>query len=326
MYFDFEDYHPSIEPVGRALTPLEMVLLTIIFHLLMVILILVSPKWLPRFLPGFLQTRPAPPIVLQQPREQPRFVFVQPRVERPAPRPPERAEPSDLDRRAAAPERSPKPTNDLPFSRGNSPNRVDEAQRQAMIARGRGPQPEPAAGSPAETPPQPNPADAPKVADSQSSLQLPSARPSTSGASGKSSTSGGSLGDALRNLQRYTQGEAFDNQGGTGGQFGPEIQFDTKGVEFGPWIRRFIAQVKRNWFIPYAAMSNKGHVVVTFNVHKDGSITDLSVVGPCPIDAFNNAAVGALAGSNPTQPLPPEYPADKAFFTVTFFYNETPPR
>src|SRR6185295_16292318 len=197
--------------------------------------------------------------------------------------------------------------------------------RQAMIARGRGPQPEPAAGSPAETP-EPNPADAPKVADSQSSLQLPSARPSTSGASGKSSTSGGSLGDALRNLQRYTQGEAFDNQGGTGGQFGPEIQFDTKGVEFGPWIRRFIAQVKRNWLIPYAAMSMKGNVVIQFNVHKDGSITDLQVVGASPIDAFNNAAFGALSGSNPTQPLPPEYPDSKAFFTITFFYNETPPR
>ena len=38
------------------------------------------------------------------------------------------------------------------------------------------------------------------------------------------------------------------------------------------------------------------------------------------------AVFGALSGSNPTQPLPPEYPADKAFFTVTFFYNETPPR
>src|SRR5207245_1172569 len=83
---------------------------------------------------------------------------------------------------------------------------------------------------------------------------------------------------------------------------GPEIQFDTKGVEFGPWIRRFIAQVKRNWFIPYAAMSMKGHVVITFNVHKDGAITDLSVVGPCPVDAFNNAAFGALSSSNPTQP------------------------
>ena len=95
------------------------------------------------------------------------------------------------------------------------------------------------------------------------------------------------------------RGESFENQGGGGGQFGPEIQFDTKGVEFGPWIRRFIAQVKRNWIIPYAAMSMKGHVVITFNVHKDGSITDLSVAGPCPIDAFNSAAFGALSASNP---------------------------
>ena len=83
--------------------------------------------------------------------------------------------------------------------------------------------------------------------------------------------------------------------------------------------------MKRNWFIPYAAMSNKGHVVVTFNVHKDGSITDISVVGPSQIDPFNSAAFGALSGSNPTVPLPPEYPSERAFFTVTFFYNETPP-
>jgi TonB family protein len=159
-----------------------------------------------------------------------------------------------------------------------------------------------------------------------SPLTIPQARPQTpqNGATGRSATPGGSLGDALRNLQRYTQNESFDNQSGGGGQFGPEIQFDTKGVEFGPWIRRFVAQVKRNWFIPYAAMSMKGHVVITFNVHKDGSITDLNVVGPCPIDAFNSAAFGALSASNPTQALPPEYPSDKAFFTVTFFYNESP--
>jgi TonB family protein len=322
MYFDFEDYHPSIEPVGRALTGLEMVLLTIIFHLLTVILILVSPKWLPQILPKFLQTVPPPVVVQGPPRENPRFVFVQPRVERPAMKPPPRAEASDLDREARAPKQAERPTNPLPYSRGNSPERIEELQRQA--ARGRGPDPDPAAGRPTEnTPPQATP----DVAQSQSSLQLPSARPPApqNGANGRSATSGGSLGDALRNLQRYTQGEVFDNRGGGGGQFGPEIQFDTKGVEFGPWIRRFIAQVKRNWFIPYAAMSMKGHVVIQFNVHKDGSITDLAVVGPSPVDAFNNAAFGALSGSNPTQPLPPEYPDSKAFFTVTFFYNETPP-
>jgi TonB family protein len=259
------------------------------------------------------------------PKEDMTFVFVQPRLERPVRKPPERAAPSDLDRTAQSRARAPKPDNPLPFNRGNSPERVDTEAQRREAARGRGPEPDPAAGQPAT---QPQQAEATKLPESQSAMQFPSNRtPSPqNGTNGRSPTAGGSLGDALRNLQRYTQGEAFENQSGGGGQFGPEIQFDTKGVEFGPWIRRFIAQVKRNWFIPYAAMSMRGHVVITFNVHKDGSISDLTVVGPCPVDAFNNAAFGALAGSNPTQPLPPEYPSEKAFFTVTFFYNEVPPR
>ena len=71
-------------------------------------------------------------------------------------------------------------------------------------------------------------------------------------------------------------------------------------------------------------MMLKGHVVITFNVHKSGAITDLTIVQPSNVDAFNNAAYGALVSSNPTVPLPPEYPSEQAFFTVTFFYNEDP--
>jgi len=126
------------------------------------------------------------------------------------------------------------------------------------------------------------------------------------------------VGDALRNLELY-------RQQGDSGQFGPSIQFDTNGVEFGPWISRFVAQVKRNWLIPSQAMSMRGHVVVTFNVHKDGSITDIVVRAPSAVDAFDSAAQGAISGTNRTQPLPPQYPAEKAFFTVTFYYNEAPP-
>ena len=48
--------------------------------------------------------------------------------------------------------------------------------------------------------------------------------------------------------------------------------------------------------------------------------------GPRTIDAFNDSANAAITLSNPTQPLPPEYPTEKAFFTVTFYYNEVPPR
>ena len=317
MYLDFEDYRPDIQPIGRAISWREGILISIIVHLLMVIALILAP----RYFPGLTTARVR--LVVPEPKqEQTRFVFVQPRIDRPALRPPDRGELSDKDRIARAPERAPKPADALPFSRGNTPERVETPD--SLTARGRGPDPDPAAGRPTEEQRQ---ADASqKLPESQSALQLPDLRAPQNGARGRATTPGGGLGEALKNLQRFVQRENFDNPQGGGGQFGPDIQFDTKGVEFGPWIRRFIAQVKRNWLIPYAAMSLTGHVVITFNVHKDGSLTDLNVVGPCPIDAFNNAAFGALKASNPTEPLPPEYPSEKAFFTVTFFYNEQPSR
>lgn len=120
----------------------------------------------------------------------------------------------------------------------------------------------------------------------------------------------GSLGDTLQRLQASAS-------------LSPEIRFDTRGAEFGPWIRRFVVQIKRNWFVPYGAMSLSGHVVVTVNVHKDGAITDATVAGPSHIEDLDRAALGAV--SNPTLPLPAGYPDEKALFTITFFYNEAPP-
>ena len=109
------------------------------------------------------------------------------------------------------------------------------------------------------------------------------------------------------------------------GQFGPEITFDTRGIEFGPWIRSFTAEVKRRWFIPEEARVAKGHVVVTFNVQKNGAITDVAIATPSAVDAFNKTARAAISASNPVAPLPSAYPADRAFFTVTFYFNERPP-
>lgn len=314
MYFDFDDYRPDTPRVVTAISWREGVLLSVIFHLLIVITLILSPK-----LFTMSDAARARAIALAEQRAQDRaqFVFVQPRLDTEAPKPPDRADSSDKDRIARAPEQAPKPENESPFARGNTPEKVQEEPTPA--ARGEGPTPDPAAGQQAQNAPAPPPL------DSASALQLPTPPPQNTpnGANGRAAASGGSLGEALRNLQRYVQ--MYDNQEGGVGQYGPEIQFDSRGVEFGPWIRRFVAQVKRNWFVPYSVMSNTGHVVIQFNVHRDGAITDLAIVGPCPIPAFNSAAYGALASSNPTQQLPAAYPADKAFFTVTFFYNESPP-
>jgi outer membrane biosynthesis protein TonB len=317
MYLDFEDYRPEFTPVGHAISTREGVLIAFILHLLAIIGILVAPK----FLPDTVSAARARAIALAQQRlaQAPRFVFVQPRVDTRALRPPMRSDLSDQDRQARTPEKALKPTNPLPYSRGNTPERVDvPREQQERRPREAQPQNPAAAAQPAQQQAQ---ADAPKLPDLPNRMQVPALPPRQAAAA--PSPGGRIMQDAIEHFERHIPRQ-YDNPGGGGTQIGP-LQFDTKGVEFGPWVRRFVAQIRRNWNIPEAAYFSKGHVVITFYVHKDGALTDINVVGPCDIDSFNTAAFGALSWSNPTEPLPPQYPADKAFFTVTFFYNEQPP-
>jgi TonB family protein len=305
MYFDFDDRYRDIEPVGSAINRRDGVAVSIFVHAALVALLL--------FLPQLLPQRSPDETVMQQPQprdeNQPTFVFVQPKVDLPALRQPERVEMSDVDRSARTPDKMPEMTNPLPAAKGNSTERAEATPEEKM--RGEGPAPTPAPPAPpVETPPAADPRTDPQMAMMQRPQQQPPA--------------GGSLGEALKNLQKYVQNDSFNNQKGQAQEFGP-LQFDTKGVEFGPWIRRFISQVRRNWFVPMAAQTMRGRVVITFNVHRNGALTDVTVVRPSEIESFNISAVNALLASNPTTPLPPEYPENKAFFTVTFYYNENPP-
>ena len=318
MYFDFEENRPDTPTIASPLSMREGVLLSIVIHLLFVISLLVMPE-LP-FMKALEQQRVEAREqerlkALQEARENARFVFVQPKVDIRAPKPPDVAELSDIDRRARTVERAPNPTNPLPFSRGNSPERIES------LAPTR-PNPQPSA--PEEPSPQPS------GEPSRQGMALPESmtaiEPRATENGRQSQVQGPSvIADAIRNVQKYVEKEGFQNlRGGANQDLNQSIQFDTKGVEFGPWIRRFVAQIRRNWFVPQAAMTLRGHVVITFYVHKDGRLTDLQIIRPSGVDGFNNSAFGALASSNPTYPLPPEYPDDRAFFTVTFYFNETP--
>jgi TonB family protein len=360
MYIDFEDHRPEPPTIDSAMSRREAVMLSVFLHAAVVALLLFGPR-LP-FVEQYLaqqaalqqqeQQRMQELAMQQQQQQRPRFVFVQPKVDMKAARPKDNASLADQDRVAQTTQRAPNATNSQPFSRGNSLEFV-EKQTQKDLARGRGPAPEPSdstrelqaqqARMAQPTPPQnqltpaaqtPATTDGVNVRDGQSGLLArgdtgivanPQARNAPASATSATRPPGGSLGQALRNLEKYVQNEAFNNPNGGNSPFGPYIQFDTKGVEFGPWIRRFVAQIKRNWLIPEAAMVMKGHVVISFNVHKDGRITDITIKQPSGIDAFDRAAANSLQWSNPTTQLPPEYPSPSAFFTVTFYYNEQPP-
>jgi TonB family protein len=314
MYFNFDDDRPDIPRITQPISRREVVLLTINIHALVVIAILLGPKipWVRDAIERQQQELAEKAREeLERQRNQARFVFVQPRVDMTAPTPPPRAELSDLDRQARTFERPDRPTNPLPFSRGNSSERM-EAEALSKGTPSPAPPPAPNGHAESSTPPAPVP-EAPTLPESP--------RPNDT-----RGPAVGVIADAIRNVRKYAQQENFGNmRGGQDQNLGESIQFDTKGVEFGPWLARFVAQVRSNWMIPQAAMSMRGHVVITFFVHKDGRITDVTVAKPSSVDAFTLSARNAILTSNPTVPLPPEYPDSKAFFTVTFYFNEQPP-
>ena len=199
MYFDFDDYRPDITPVGSAISIREGVLLSIIVHMAAVILILVAPQ----FLPDSARRPLALPEEEPPPAERPRFVFVQPRVDTPAPKPPNRADLSDVDRLARAPERAPEPTNPLPFSRGNSRDMVERVV----------PDPGP--------PPAPDPAESQRAEQNGQDARLPDAATAPQVARNTPGStaprfSGSGLSESLRNLQRTIEREQWDNQRGGG--------------------------------------------------------------------------------------------------------------
>jgi TonB family protein len=299
MYLDFEDYRPETPRVLSPISVREGVLISIIVHLALVLAYVLLPKDL---------FRSADTVVPVQHSQEPlRFVEVVPLKDKSL-APLLRADQSDLDRRAATREQAPKPDNTMPFSRGNTPELVEG-----------GPKTPPSPPAPTPAPPSPPaPPSTASLPDTASMLPAPAPAPVVPRSASRS------LADSLHNLEQYLKNENYDNLKGGNSEQSADIQFDSMGVDFGPWLRRFKNQVERNWIVPTAAMTYRGRVVIQFNVLRNGTITDLNVVQPAGYPALTSSALSALKLSNPTANLPPEYPAEKVFFTVTFHYNEDP--
>jgi TonB family protein len=289
MYFDLQDDHPETPRVPPALTRLERVLLSVVAYLLILVTYLVVPD-------SFWAAPPArslPP----QADQTVRFVRIEPLVDRTA-RPKELAPNADLDRRSATRERAPKPENTAPLSRGNTPEKVEGGPQETVK------------GADAQTPAPPSNSTTPAPVTAKGSPEVPiiDARPS-----------GGIVGNALRNL-RYIPDQTLDNPQGGATDSGADIQFDSKGVDFGSWLRRFRAQVYHNWLIPTVASVIPGQVMIQLSIHRDGRITDLQIVRSSGNGALDTAAFNALKLSNPTVPQPAAFPDEVAPFLVTFHY------
>ena len=341
MYFDFEDRRYDTPTIESAMSWRERSLLALFVHLLAAVLVLVVPRL--EFVQDAAERRAErlaemveeqQLALLQERQDAPDFIFVQPLVDIPAPEPPPQASLSDIDRVAQAPSEAEDPINDLPNADGNSPDFVEAEDPSGGLElaaeSGESPEPvevtgaEPVDGVDGGTPDPPEPELKTTPGDGGGLANQFLADRGEASRETPLTERTGFLNQALRGLKGVAHVDTFRNLQGRTDQYGSDIQFDTKGVDFGSWIRRFRALIYSKWRLPYAIWSMSGHVVLTFNIHRDGTMTDLTVLEPSAVNGFTNSAHNALFQSNPTPALPEEYPDDTVFFTVTFYFNERP--
>jgi len=108
-----------------------------------------------------------------------------------------------------------------------------------------------------------------------------------------------------------------------------EILSDTKGVDFGPYLRRVLHDVRLNWYnlIPEVARSpqmKKGKVSIEFAVLKDGSVAGMKLREPSGDLSLDRAAWGGIIASNPFPLLPSEFNGQYLHLVFRFYYNPDP--
>jgi TonB family protein len=106
-----------------------------------------------------------------------------------------------------------------------------------------------------------------------------------------------------------------------GAVISPTLEFKTHGVDFKPWVRGFVAQLRRNLTRPSSSMKEKAQVVIVFDVDRQGGLSQIQIVEKSSDVALDEAAMHALRASNPTMPLPAGYPKDVVRITASVSYS-----
>jgi len=105
-----------------------------------------------------------------------------------------------------------------------------------------------------------------------------------------------------------------------------EVLSDTQGVDFGPYLSRVLQAVRMNWYniIPEEArppLMKKGKVAIQFVILPDGKIAGMKLDSPSGDVALDRAAWGGITASVPFAPLPSEFHGPYLALRFRFYYN-----
>jgi len=104
---------------------------------------------------------------------------------------------------------------------------------------------------------------------------------------------------------------------------GVDILNDTQGVDFGPYLKEILVNIKNNWYhlIPEIAEMKKGKLAIEFAITKDGKVADMRLVASADDTILDRAAWGSITASNPFSPLPDEFKGAYLALRMRFYYN-----
>ena len=145
-------------------------------------------------------------------------------------------------------------------------------------------------------------------------------------------------GDMIRQAAQQAahnrdSGDYAPNGPGGGGQgmgAGVQVLSDTQGVDFGPYIRRILQDIKRNWIplIPEEArppLNKQGETLIRFTINSDGTIAAMHLDGSSQDMAIDRACWGGITGVGQFPPLPANFHGPNLELRVDFFTNKPIP-
>ena len=179
-------------------------------------------------------------------------------------------------------------------------------------------------------PPVPQPlAPLPTAPKSAPSVEAPMPSAPRSNIAQNSQSAGDAIRDATRGAMRG--GGGIPSAPGGPVQAGATILTDTQGVDFNAYLRRVVADTKRNWepLIPeevQAPLLKRGVVGIRFTILQGGQIGAMTLETASGDVALDRAAWGAIVAEGQFPPLPREFHGPQIELRFVFMYNIQPPQ
>jgi len=126
------------------------------------------------------------------------------------------------------------------------------------------------------------------------------------------------------------QGLDLGNAGGGEKGFAKDgpISFETTWYDWGDYAQSMVARIRVNWYnvMPDLLRTGmQGVVTIRFTIHRDGQISDITILNTSGIPPYDFAAKKAIENSSPLNPLPKDFPMTSERVTAMFYYNLEPP-